>query len=134
MRVDVDEPGRDSESPRVDLDRPLLGDASRHRRDPSADDRYVQLRSGGAGAVNDVATANHEVMRRPIREQGGGSADEARCGASGRGQEVATGCQGCLSVKDTSKVISGDTLPRAPRFPSRLVAAARGQRPPASGP
>ena len=63
MRVHVDEPRRDDEPARVDD--PSGGDIiaqTAHRGDPIAADRHVPLEPGIAGAVDDLAAADHDVV------------------------------------------------------------------------
>ena len=64
MRVHVDESGATIEPARVDdPPRGTSAPETAHRGDPVAADRHVALEPGIAGAVDDLAAADHDVIR-----------------------------------------------------------------------
>ena len=64
VRVDVDEAGRDQQAAGVDL-APALADVVAHRGDGVAVDGDVGLAARRAGAVDDGAAADHEIVHGP---------------------------------------------------------------------
>ena len=62
MRVGIDEAGRHDEPIRVDLARAPAGDGA-DLGDAAAGDGEVTAASRGAGPIDEVTTADHEVVR-----------------------------------------------------------------------
>jgi hypothetical protein len=68
--VRVDEAGRDDQARGRDLARA----AASHRADLAqlaVAHRHVGAAAGGAGAVDDESTANHQIVGRPLGRHGG---------------------------------------------------------------
>src|SRR4029434_1277467 len=91
MRMDVDEPRRDRNAACVNLDRSLLGDASRDTYDSTTGNCNIHLHGGCTCAVEHVAIAYHEVVRGAARQYDRGRAHDGCDRAGCLAQKITTG-------------------------------------------
>ena len=102
--MNVDEPRRHGEAARVDLDGPSIGDSTTHRRDPPAGHADVHLSCRRACPIDDVPTANDEIVLWTACAEDRGGGNDASNGGGGARQEIATRGQRKLAARVSPNV------------------------------